>query len=652
VLAGPWMNRGRLAVALALAALCLGSATARASVTVTTTTDEMTANADCSLREAITLLDGDDPTNRGCTNTAADPTTINVPAKTDPYMLTIHGTANDTNTTGDLDVYRDMTIAGAGATGTVIDGDNADRVFDVFRYDTNPSHDQDPTVTISGVTITNGHAPSQAGVSANGGGIEVYNSSSSLTLNSDVVTDNGAGSEPGQSGGLGGGIYCAGPLTVNSTTIDHNFAGPAGGADKDGGSGGGINCGALLNVTASTIAANGAGNGGSTSGSGGSGGGIYTGILGGTITASTISNNGAGTGHNNDGGYGGGVIGTLTVTNSTIANNEAGDSVGGQAGGGGGMYDLGGTLTNDTIVGNAAGSGIGGGSSNGTGGGIHQNAGHIANTIIASNGIGGNCELASFTDDGHNLALSDSTCPGFTVGDPNLGPLQDNGGPTKTMAISAPSAALDQLPSTGASCAATDQRGLARPQGLACDIGAFELVKRYAVSATKTGTGSGSISSAPASIDCGPICQGQFDQGTEVTLTATADPGSSFAGWSGGGCSGTGPCTFTASADTTVIAAFKDTPATGAPNTKIGKAKIDSDAGTAKFTFGTTAKARAGSGFQCALVSKKHKKPKFKDCTSPKKYKHLKPGKYKFEVRAFDDAGTDSTPAKKKFKIA
>jgi hypothetical protein len=273
--------------------------------------------------------------------------------------------------------------------------------------------------------------------------------------------------------------------------------------------------------------------------------------------------------------------------------------------------------------------------------------------MVAANGIGGNCSVSgTYINDGHNLA-SDSTCPGFTVGDPNLGPLQDNGGPTKTMAISAPSAALDQVPA-GAGCPATDQRGLLRPQGSACDIGAFELVRQYTVSATKTGTGSGSVSSAPTAIDCGPTCVAQFDQGTVVTLTASPAPGSSFAGWSGGGCSGTGTCAITVGADTTVIAAFNaDKPSTGtAPNTKIAKAKINSGAGTATFTFGTTAKARAASGFECALISKKHKKPKFKGCSSPKKYKHLKPGKYKFEVRAFDAAGADSTPAKKKFKIS
>ena len=62
------------------------------------------------------------------------------------------------------------------------------------------------------------------------------------------------------------------------------------------------------------------------------------------------------------------------------------------------------------------------------------------------------------------------------------------------------------------------------------------------------------------------------------------------------------------------------------------------------------------SGFQCALVSPKkkhHKKPKasFSSCRPPKAYNHLRRGKYTFEVRAFNAAGVDLTPAMKSFKI-
>ncbi|HET6865942.1 MAG TPA: fibronectin type III domain-containing protein, partial [Solirubrobacteraceae bacterium] len=60
---------------------------------------------------------------------------------------------------------------------------------------------------------------------------------------------------------------------------------------------------------------------------------------------------------------------------------------------------------------------------------------------------------------------------GFASGDPKLGPLQGNGGPTPTMALGAGSAAIDR----GAGCASTDQRGLTRPVGAACDIGAYEF---------------------------------------------------------------------------------------------------------------------------------------------------------------------------------
>src|SRR5439155_12749131 len=76
------------------------------------------------------------------------------------------------------------------------------------------------------------------------------------------------------------------------------------------------------------------------------------------------------------------------------------------------------------------------------------------------------------------------------------------------------------------------------------------------LTATKAGAGSGSITSSPSGFDCGTNCAFTFAQGTTVTLTAAADANSVFAGWSGGGCSGTGTCTVAPSADTTVTASF------------------------------------------------------------------------------------------------
>jgi hypothetical protein len=96
-----------------------------------------------------------------------------------------------------------------------------------------------------------------------------------------------------------------------------------------------------------------------------------------------------------------------------------------------------------------------------------------------------------------------------------------------------------------------------------------------------------------------------------------------------------------------------------APGTTLKKAKIDSDKGTASFTF-----AGSGSvtGFACELTrpkpkgakaskARKPRKPKFVPCKSPRSYMHLAPGKYTFEVEAQGPGGADPTPAKRKFRI-
>ncbi len=80
----------------------------------------------------------------------------------------------------------------------------------------------------------------------------------------------------------------------------------------------------------------------------------------------------------------------------------------------------------------------------------------------------------------------------------------------------------------------------------------------YSLFVSKNGTGGGTVSSAPAGIDCGDQCVSQYAADTAVTLTASADAGSSFSGWSGGGCSGSDTCQVTMDAPVavTVTAAF------------------------------------------------------------------------------------------------
>ncbi|MDF0644365.1 MAG: S8 family serine peptidase [Nitrospira sp.] len=76
----------------------------------------------------------------------------------------------------------------------------------------------------------------------------------------------------------------------------------------------------------------------------------------------------------------------------------------------------------------------------------------------------------------------------------------------------------------------------------------------FTLTINKAGSGSGTVRSNPVAINCGTTCSTQFNEGTSVTLTAVATDGSTFAGWTGGGCSGTGVCSVNAEA--TVTATF------------------------------------------------------------------------------------------------
>jgi len=79
----------------------------------------------------------------------------------------------------------------------------------------------------------------------------------------------------------------------------------------------------------------------------------------------------------------------------------------------------------------------------------------------------------------------------------------------------------------------------------------------YLLTVTKTGsTGSGTVTSNPVGINCGTDCTQSYNSGTSVTLTATPSGGSSFAGWTGSGCSGVGTCIVLMNANKNVNAQF------------------------------------------------------------------------------------------------
>ena len=319
-----------------------------------------------------------------------------------------------------------------------------------------------------------------SGSTTSGNGSGIYNFSSGiLTLTNSTITGNSA------EGGHGGGITNTGTMTIANTTVSGNST--PGSVRK----GGGIyNNGGPLNITNSTVSGNTAVQGG---------GGIYNiGTV--TITDSTVSGNkaetssGAGgifndsgtvtltnstiTGNSAEGGHGGGITntGTMTIANTTVSGNSTPGSVRK----GGGIYNNGGPLniTNSTVTGNSA---------NSNGGGIHNNSGitELVNTIIAENtaSSGPDCS-GSPTSLGYNLIGDDTGCgftaaPGDLVGDganpidPVLGPLQDNSGPTETHALLPGSPAIDA--GDDGAAPATDQRGVARPQGPTSDIGAYEF---------------------------------------------------------------------------------------------------------------------------------------------------------------------------------
>jgi CSLREA domain-containing protein len=285
-------------------------------------------------------------------------------------------------------------------------------------------------------------------------------------------------------GGDGGGFTVDRPITVTGTSVYGNTTGAgASGGLAVGGHGG----------SGSAVTFGGAGGDatGGDAGFGGASGGINLHNAAATVVNTTVDSNTAG-----PGGAGGNALGG-NGGNGAVATGGAGGSAtaGDGAHGGTGGAHVSGTLTHVTVTSNSSGSagagGVGTGGTGGTGnpgggggsgtngapgaaagaGGV-DSSGVMRNSIVASNSAP-NC--TGVGDGGHDIAFGDATCPG-THADPQLGPRQDNGGPTLTRAIAADGAAHDAVPVSGAGCPPSDQRGIARPQGAACDAGAYELV--------------------------------------------------------------------------------------------------------------------------------------------------------------------------------
>lgn len=383
--------------------------------------------------------------------------------------------------------------------------------------------------------------PGQAG-SGLGGAIwtsnamaNFYNSafSNNLAVGADLPNSGSSGGAGSGKGGavfaINGAVNCVGcTFTMNKVVAGfrtrNGFLGLA--------QGGAIWSQASLSVSQSSFLGNeakGQGNGASGTSDDrageGSGGAIFNGnTL--ALSGSTFAKNavlggfgGARVTGNCPGGMGrGGAIcnlGTLCVTNCTLAANSATGGAAGDAtvyasasggdGLGGGLFNTNGTVTlvNLTFATNSATGGAGSPGIPGSvplpgppglslGGAICNSNGtvNLYNTIVAYSTSGGNC-WGTVSDLGYNLS-SDASAGFYAPGslnntDPKLGPLDDYGGPTLTMALLTGSPAIDGA--SAAQAPATDQRGRSRPYGPAADIGAFEssapfIVKGNLVGAT------------------------------------------------------------------------------------------------------------------------------------------------------------------------
>lgn len=416
------------------------TAYAQGTIIVNSLADNIDLDDDhCTLREAIRAANLDLPKQIGQNDCESG-------IGNDTIRFSVRGVIY---LDSELSIESNVVISGPVATDLILDGIGNTRIFAIK---------DGAQVTLYGLTIANGRA-------TDGGGL--YNNGN-LVIERSIIRDNQAIGLAGASGtaadrhgkpgsdGRGGGIYNdQGKVTVAYTTIMSNTA------------------------------------------RGGSGGRGYCDI------PTCVSGGGGSAGDS----YGGGVYnaGELTLENSTISGNHAVGGSGGSPGGisiggsggdgnGGGIYHFSGNaiLNHTTISSNNSHGGRMGGIGQllgiGHGGGIFRNdsvihgALFIKNTILAGNSAqeGPDCQ-GSLTSQDYNLIGNTVVCiikgittNNITTQDPLLAPLQDNGGNTFTHAFLKldQSKAFNAIP--GDHCLPTDQRGISRPQGAKCDIGAYE----------------------------------------------------------------------------------------------------------------------------------------------------------------------------------
>ncbi|GCE26682.1 hypothetical protein KDA_21660 [Dictyobacter alpinus] len=380
--------------------------------------------------------------------------------------------------TSTLTISKNLTLNGSGQNVT-LDGNNAVTVLSV----SSGVH-----FTLNAITIAHGHASLYGGGIYDDGTVDIKNA---------TFTNNVADSE-------GGAIFHNGngTLSIASSTLINNVAsigGAVASTDRTG----------TINITTSTFDNNQASNAGAVANSETM-----------NISASTFVNNSASfraAALDNDR--------ELNITNSTFSNNKSSSGV---------IYNLAtGTvkLTYSTLANN-----------NGDGAGVITNFGTMTiGATILSNQT--NC-FGAVTDGGYNL--ENGTSCGFTAPtdlqktDPKLvSALANNGGPTQTLALQNNSPAINRIP-PNLCVVAADQRGMSRPQGPGCEIGAFEFrapiltlpSNPITVAATSPQgavvkyTVTGSLPddpNNPAIVKCTPASDSTFPAGTTTVQCTASD---------------------------------------------------------------------------------------------------------------------------------
>jgi CSLREA domain-containing protein len=339
------------------------------------------------------------------------------------FALGRPGSGEDAALTGDLDITDDLTITGNGTTKTVVDAGGADRAFHVDPLGSGPR------VRMTGLTVRDGDTPGEGGGILNAGRAD-------LELRKAAVKGNAAG----RGGGISNASYYA-RATLDDVVVDSNRAtNHVGGLSN-------LGTAVLSDVTIDGNTA-----AGDTGGMSAGGVAILTNV--------TISHNTA------YGATGSGWTGALAIGGSATISNT---TISGNTGDPGGIWNGGkSSLTNVTIEGNTGAIF----NCNNCGGSIT-----LTNTIVSNSGFWStiNC-YGTITSAGHNLDTGNAcgfSAPGDIVNaSAALVPLAKNGGRTRTHALAGGSPALDA--GDPAKCPGADQRGVQRPQGAGCDIGAYE----------------------------------------------------------------------------------------------------------------------------------------------------------------------------------